>query len=72
MVKNMKNVKSLVLKSSVVATTFAAAAAHADTATQITEAVTAGTTNYGTVVAGVVSLAALGFGVGLIVRSLSR
>lgn len=65
-------IKSLLVKSSVVASAMTAAAAHADTATQISDAITAGQTNYGTVVAGVVGLAALGFGIGLIVRSLSR
>lgn len=47
-------------------------AAEGDVATAIKAAITSGTTNYGTVTAGVVTVAALGFCVGMIVSWLRK
>ncbi|SPT67539.1 hypothetical protein [Aeromonas salmonicida] len=47
-------------------------AADSDVSTAITAAIASGTTNYGTVTAGVVTVAALGFCVGMIVSWLRR
>ncbi|GLO63655.1 hypothetical protein MACH09_41630 [Vibrio sp. MACH09] len=67
--KHFKTVKKFGLGASLMGV---AGAASADTATAITDAISTGSTNYGAVVAGVISVAALGFGLSLIVRSLSK
>ncbi|CAJ1842289.1 TPA: hypothetical protein P2K97_004155 [Aeromonas salmonicida] len=52
--------------------TTSAYAADSDVSTAITAAIASGTTNYGTVTAGVVTVAALGFCVGMIVSWLRK
>lgn len=67
----MKNV----LKSKLLAAgslVLASGSAFADTAEAISGAVATGTTNYTAVIAGVVTIAALGFCIGLILRRLSN
>lgn len=50
----------------------AARAADTDISKAITDAIASGTTNYGTVTAGVITVAALGFCVGMIVSWLKK
>lgn len=49
-----------------------AASANEDVTTALTTAISTGQTNYTLVVVGLLSLAAIGFGVGFIVSKLSR
>ena len=67
----MKLVTKIALGSSALLGS-AMASANEDVATTIANAVSTGQANYTTVVVGLLSLAAIGFGVGFIVSKLSR
>ena len=73
--KNVKNIlaskraKAGLLLSSVLASGSSFAA---DYTTEIGTAVSDGTTNYGAVVAGVITVAAVGFAIGMIVSKLNK
>ncbi|GLT14044.1 hypothetical protein [Vibrio algivorus] len=70
----MKTFKNIALKTGAVVSSIAASstAFAADYATDINAAVTDSSANYTLVVAGVISVAAIGFGAGLLIRWLNK
>ncbi len=63
------SLKNVVLGASVAV---ASSSAFADVSAEITSAVSSASTNYGAVVAGVITVAALGFGLSFIVGALRK